>query len=340
MTSKTIGRIHPTTSTSSTSGKSSQGDRSAVSRQKWKSWASFRLTQLLPDGSAEILHSLSKQARSMAEQSWLSITKFNNVLSLTSGRCLMGSIKDWPALYRQAFDRTKPGGWIQHLDMSIMFTSDDGSVADDHVMPRWSQTFIDVGENIGKTFLITSKASQWIRDAGYEAVEEKWFKVPVGSWPKDKVRLNYFLIFPPSEKTEETLVDGDMPAREPARCYMPSNELDISPYRAPLPVKATSTAWRSSIKATFSPLPFSCHGHFRLARPSRIFDAHSLSFCSRIRPCADHARHSAPQNCRFLELSLLPFWRRGVGALPADCCAWLVHRGLSGVHRSVQERAQ
>lgn len=102
-------------------------------------------------------------------------------------RCLMGSIKDWPALYRQAYEKTKPGGWIQHLDMSIMFTSDDGSVSEGHIMPQWSQTFIDCGEQIGKTFLITNKASQWIRDAGFEDVKEQWFKVPVGSWPKNKV---------------------------------------------------------------------------------------------------------------------------------------------------------
>ena len=102
-------------------------------------------------------------------------------------RCLMGSIKDWPSLYRQAYQRMKPGGWIQHLDMSIMFTSDDGSVASDHIMQRWSQTFIDCGESIGKTFIVNERSARWMREAGFEAVEEQWFKVPVGSWPKDKV---------------------------------------------------------------------------------------------------------------------------------------------------------
>ena len=109
-------------------------------------------------------------------------------------RCLMGAIKDWPALYRQAYDRMLPGGWIQHLDMSIMFTSDDGSVRGEHIMPQWSQTFIDCGEQIGKTFLITSRASSLMREAGFEAVEEQWFKMPVGSWPKNKVSRH----FPPS----------------------------------------------------------------------------------------------------------------------------------------------
>lgn len=102
-------------------------------------------------------------------------------------RCLMGAIRDWKRLYRQAFERLKPGGWIQHLDMSISFTSDDGSLAEDHMMRRWSQTFIHCGERIGKTFLIASKAAEWIREVGFEDVQEKWYKVPVGTWPKDEV---------------------------------------------------------------------------------------------------------------------------------------------------------
>lgn len=110
-----------------------------------------------------------------------------NHFDLIHIRCLMGSIKNWPRLYQQAYERAKPGGWVQHLDMSIMFTSDDGSVSGDHIMPQWSQTFIDCGEQIGKTFLITSRASRLIREAGFEDVEEKWYKVPVGPWAKDKV---------------------------------------------------------------------------------------------------------------------------------------------------------
>lgn len=82
----------------------------------------------------------------------------------------------------------KPGGWIQHLEMDIMFRSDDGSIPPDHVMPHWSQTFIDCDERIGKTFLVPRKSAQWIREAGFEDVQEQWFKVPVGSWAKDKVR--------------------------------------------------------------------------------------------------------------------------------------------------------
>lgn len=100
-------------------------------------------------------------------------------------RCLMGSISKWPELYNQAYSHLAPGGWIQHLDMDITFTSDDGTVDDSHVMAQWSKTFIDCGEMIGKTFNVVNRSSQWLREAEFEEVKQRWFKTPVGPWPKD-----------------------------------------------------------------------------------------------------------------------------------------------------------
>ena len=102
-------------------------------------------------------------------------------------RCLMGSISKWPALYKQAYDHLTPGGWLQHLDMLIEFRSDDDTVGPDHIMPKWSQTFIEAGGKSGKTFKIPNNAATLMKEAGFEEVRETWFKVPVGTWTKDKV---------------------------------------------------------------------------------------------------------------------------------------------------------
>ena len=101
-------------------------------------------------------------------------------------RCLMGSISNWPALYKQAYRHLTRGGWIQHLDMDIYFTSDDGTVNDNNVMAKWSRTFIDCGEMTGKTFRVANLSAQWLAEAGFEDVHQRWYKVPVGPWPKDK----------------------------------------------------------------------------------------------------------------------------------------------------------
>lgn len=97
-------------------------------------------------------------------------------------RCLVGPIEDWPALYRQAYQFTKPGGWIQHMDMSINFRSHDGSIDDKPVMRQWSQLFIDSEDRIGKIFLVVDRTSRWTHEADFENVEEKRFKAQIGSW--------------------------------------------------------------------------------------------------------------------------------------------------------------
>lgn len=101
-------------------------------------------------------------------------------------RCLFGAISDWPRLYRQIYTHTKPGGWIQQLEMSIEFKSDDGTVGPDHIMAEWSRTFIGAGEKMGKTFRIADNAARLIRQAGFTDVQEIWYKLPVGPWSANK----------------------------------------------------------------------------------------------------------------------------------------------------------
>lgn len=102
-------------------------------------------------------------------------------------RCLTGAIGDWHALYRQAFHKIRPGGYIEHLEVSIDFTSHDGSVAEGHVMSEWSRTLIDCGEQRGRTFRVADKAKEWILEAGFEDVEQRCYDLPVGSWPEHEV---------------------------------------------------------------------------------------------------------------------------------------------------------
>ena len=38
-------------------------------------------------------------------------------------RCLMGSISNWPELYKQAYRHLAPGGWIEHLVRVLLYDS-------------------------------------------------------------------------------------------------------------------------------------------------------------------------------------------------------------------------
>ncbi|KAH8744170.1 S-adenosyl-L-methionine-dependent methyltransferase [Hyaloscypha finlandica] len=100
-------------------------------------------------------------------------------------RALYGSVANWPAFYTEAFKHIKPGGWIEQLEMSIEFKSDDGTVTNDHIFSVWSRTFIEAGEMFGKTFRIADLAKGYIIGAGFDEVVEKKFKLPVGGWSSD-----------------------------------------------------------------------------------------------------------------------------------------------------------
>ncbi|KAA8643635.1 class I SAM-dependent methyltransferase [Aspergillus tanneri] len=109
-----------------------------------------------------------------------------NHFDLIHVRSLYGAISDWPEFYRSALKHLRPGGWFDQLEMSIQFTSDDGTVTDDHVLAVWSKTFIDAGEKFGKTFRIADLAKGYMQDVGFQNVTERRFKLPIGAWGKDK----------------------------------------------------------------------------------------------------------------------------------------------------------
>ncbi|KAH8787242.1 hypothetical protein BGZ57DRAFT_743893, partial [Hyaloscypha finlandica] len=97
-------------------------------------------------------------------------------------RALLGAITHSCAFLAYPIRCIKPGGWIEQLEISIMFTSDDGTVAKDHFMAKWSQTLVDAAEKIGKSFNIFYHTKDYISDAGFVDVVEKKYRMPVGPW--------------------------------------------------------------------------------------------------------------------------------------------------------------
>ncbi|KAG2411991.1 hypothetical protein HFD88_009547 [Aspergillus terreus] len=110
----------------------------------------------------------------------------DNEFDLVHVRALYGAIADWPAFYSNALRTLRPGGWFDQLEMSIQFTSDDGTVTEDHVLAQWSKIFIEAGEKFGKTFRIAELAKGYMQSAGFQNVTEQQFKLPIGPWSRDK----------------------------------------------------------------------------------------------------------------------------------------------------------
>ena len=104
-------------------------------------------------------------------------------------RCMLGSIKDWVKVYRECMRCLKPGGWLEHLDYSVILQSDDGSVPAGSAYDEWNAVFKEAGEKLGQTFNVTDNNGlvRRMEEAGFADVQTHYFKLPIGGWPADPV---------------------------------------------------------------------------------------------------------------------------------------------------------
>ncbi|KAH6688257.1 S-adenosyl-L-methionine-dependent methyltransferase [Plectosphaerella plurivora] len=100
-------------------------------------------------------------------------------------RLLMGSIKDWPFLYSEVMRCLKPGGWLEHMDYDPHVYCDDNSFSPTSAWREYGSFFTSAGDKTGRTFrIIIDQANMgWMRDAGFENVDERRLKLPMGAWP-------------------------------------------------------------------------------------------------------------------------------------------------------------
>lgn len=104
-------------------------------------------------------------------------------------RNLYGGIKDWPRLYRQAFDHLKPGGWFENVEIDIEPRSENPAVTNDqaHVFKKWCKLFYEAGDKQGRTFQIAcdGRMEKYMRETGFQGIVHKQWKIPIGAWPQD-----------------------------------------------------------------------------------------------------------------------------------------------------------
>jgi len=111
----------------------------------------------------------------------------DNHFDLVHMRLLTGSISDWVAVYKEILRVLKPGGWFEHTEYDCDFASDDESQPPGAALGRWGALFTEAGERVGQRFDVAKdqRLLKWMKEAGFTAIKEHPFKLPLGSWPKD-----------------------------------------------------------------------------------------------------------------------------------------------------------
>lgn len=102
-------------------------------------------------------------------------------------RNMVGSIRDWEALFAEAFKHLKPGGRIEVTDIRTRFECLDESFEErGKACDEWANTFHDIAKGMGMDFDPTPKVPEWLSDVGFEEVHLESRIIPVGPWPRNR----------------------------------------------------------------------------------------------------------------------------------------------------------
>lgn len=108
-----------------------------------------------------------------------------NSFDFIHARAMYGSVADWPAFYQQVLAHLTPGGWYQQIEMSVVPTSDDGSVTEGSIFDQWGKVSLEAGDKFGKDLRIHKQIKGYLQNAEFEGVVEHVYKWPIGPWSKD-----------------------------------------------------------------------------------------------------------------------------------------------------------
>lgn len=102
-------------------------------------------------------------------------------------RNMVGSIRDWKALFAEALDHLKPGGRIEVTDIRTRFECVDGTFVErGKSCKEWEEAFHEIAKGMGVDFDPTPKVPGWLKEVGFENVHLESRIIPVGPWPRDK----------------------------------------------------------------------------------------------------------------------------------------------------------
>ncbi|KAK2037322.1 methyltransferase domain-containing protein [Colletotrichum somersetense] len=115
------------------------------------------------------------------ESPWVNAQKFDFIFC----RYMVGAIADWPNLMNSIYENTNPGGWVEFQDYDLLYTSDDGTLTEEHQTLKWICLILEACDKMGRDGRPGAKLENWVREAGFVNITHKKFIVPIGPWPKD-----------------------------------------------------------------------------------------------------------------------------------------------------------
>lgn len=103
--------------------------------------------------------------------------------SKISGEFLQNSLRTVAKFLQRVL---KPGGWLEHHEGTPDPRSDDGSLTPESPFSKWATLIAQASVVLGKDFAVAYDIKKFMEEVGFVNVVEKKYKLPIGTWPKDK----------------------------------------------------------------------------------------------------------------------------------------------------------
>lgn len=100
-------------------------------------------------------------------------------------RMMLGSFHDFRTIIAKSFNHLKPGGWMESQDIMFAAYCDDDTMPDDWVFKKWMKHLDNAAMDADRPLRIANKMKRWYAEAGFVDIQEKVFKLPFNSWPRD-----------------------------------------------------------------------------------------------------------------------------------------------------------
>lgn len=81
---------------------------------------------------------------------------------------------------------TKPGGYVEFIDLDVNWVSPDGSLKPEHASLKFNREFLKASRKAGTEPSPGPLLEGLLKDAGFEGVVAHKYIWPVGTWPADR----------------------------------------------------------------------------------------------------------------------------------------------------------
>jgi N-acyl-L-homoserine lactone synthetase len=102
---------------------------------------------------------------------------------------MSGSIANWSALFTEALQALKPGGWLEMQEFDVWFRSEEGVLPEDSKIAEWQRYLDQASLMFGKRLNVANEFKEKMINVGFEDVRDDIVKVCFFFWVFEILQL-------------------------------------------------------------------------------------------------------------------------------------------------------